>query len=61
MYQDDICQIISQSDHPFKSYDRKSKSSIYAYHWMRHIRFGTKTLAAFDTESDTAHGCCHST
>jgi len=27
---------------------------IYAYHWMRHIRFRVKILAAFGTESDCA-------
>jgi len=39
MYQDDTCEIISQSDHSFNSYDQNSKSSIYVYHWMRLIRF----------------------
>ena len=33
-YQDDICEIISQSDHSFNSYDKKSKCSIYVSHWM---------------------------
>ena len=29
MYQDDTCEIISQSDQSFNSYDQKSKFSIY--------------------------------
>ena len=32
VYQDDTCEIISESDHPFNSYDQKSKCSIYVYH-----------------------------
>jgi len=38
----DTCEIISQEDHPFDSYDRKSECSIYVDHWMRHIRFCVK-------------------
>jgi len=30
--QDDTCEIISQSDHSFNSYDQKFKCSIYVYH-----------------------------
>jgi len=60
MCQNDTSEIISQSDHPFKSYDQKSKCSIYVYHWVRLIRFHMKILAASDTESD--YGIhCHST
>jgi len=29
MGKDDACELISQSGHPFKSYDQKSKLSIY--------------------------------
>jgi len=57
MCQDDICEIISQADHPFSSYDRKSKCSIYGYYQMRLIRFRTKILAASDTESDYTIRC----
>jgi len=57
MYQDDICEIISQSYHSFDSYDQKSKCSIYVYHWMRLIKFCMKILAASDTESDYAIHC----
>ena len=32
MCQDDTCEIISQSGHPFNSYEQKSKCSIYVYH-----------------------------
>jgi len=32
MCQNGTCEIISQSDHSFKSYDQKSKCSIYVYH-----------------------------
>jgi len=42
----DSCAIISLSDLPFKSYVQKSKCSIHVYHWLRHIRFRVKTLAA---------------
>jgi len=31
MYQDDTCEIISQSDPSLNSYDHKSKCSIYMY------------------------------
>jgi len=57
MYQDDTREIISQSNHPSNSYERKSKCSIYVYYWMRLIRFRMKILAAFDTESDNAMRC----
>ena len=40
--QDDTCNIISQSDYPFKSYDQTSKCSIYVYHCMRLIRIRMK-------------------
>jgi len=53
-YQDDTCEITCRSDHPFKSYDQKSKCSIYVYHWMIHIRCRVKILAAPDTESNCA-------
>ena len=39
MCQDDTCEIISLSDHPFKGYAQKSRCTIYAHHWMRHTRF----------------------
>jgi len=39
---------VSQSDHPFKSY-QKSKCSIYVHHLMRHIRFRVKILCWFQT------------
>jgi len=54
MCQDDTYEIISLSDYPFKSYVQKFKCSIYVYHWMRHIRFCVKILAAPDMESDCA-------
>ena len=57
MYQDDTCEIISQSDHSFNRYDQKFKSSIYVYHWIRLIRFHIKILAASNTESDYAIRC----
>jgi len=63
-YQDDTCEIISQSDHSFNSYDQKSKCSIYVYHWMRLIRFRVKILAASAPNLITQYavlGCCHST
>ena len=47
MCQDDTCEIISQSDHPIKSYDQKTDAP-YVYHW---IRFRVRILAASDTES----------
>jgi len=60
MCQDGTCEIISLSD-PFKSYDQKSKFSIYVYHWMRRIRFrvkiSLKILAPSDTQSDYAIHC----
>ena len=37
--QDDACEILSQSDYPFKSYNGKFKYSIYVYQRMRRIRF----------------------
>ena len=64
MCQDDTCEIISQSDHPFNNYDQKSKCSIYVSHWMRHIRYHVKILAASDRNpitQYTALGCYHST
>ena len=57
MCQNDTREIISQSDHPFDSYDRRSKRSIYVYHWMRLIRLSMKILAASDKESDYAIHC----
>jgi len=39
VYQDDICDIISRSDHLFKGYDQKLKRSICTHHWMRQFRF----------------------
>jgi len=39
MCQDDTFELLSLSDHSFKSYDQKSKCPIYVYHWMRRIRF----------------------
>ena len=57
MCQDDTCDSFSQSDHRFKSYNQKFKCSIYVYHWMRHIKFRAKILAASDTESDCAIHC----
>ena len=51
MCQDDtVCEIISQSDHSFNSYDQKSKCSINVYHWMGRAKFRVKILAASDTE-----------
>jgi len=52
-----VCQngtreIISQSDHPFQSYDQKFKCSIYVHYWMRPIRFRGKILAPSDIEFD---------
>jgi len=44
MYQDDTCEIISQSDHSFNGYGPKSKCSTYVYHWMRLIRFQYENL-----------------
>jgi len=57
MCQDDTCEIISQSNHSFNSYDQKSNRSIHFYYWMRLIRFCMKILAAADTESDYAIRC----
>jgi len=57
MRQADNCEIISQSDHSFNSYDQKSKCSVYVNHWKRLIRFHTKILAASNTESDYAIRC----
>ena len=57
MYRDGTCEIISQSDHSFCSYDQTSKCSIYVYHWMRLIKFSVKILTASDTESDYALRC----
>ena len=54
MYQDDICEIVSLSDHAFNSYNQKSKCSIYVYHWMR---FYVKILAASNMESDCTMRC----
>jgi len=48
MCQDETCEIISQPDHSFNSYDQKSKCSIYVYHW---ISICMKILVASDTES----------
>jgi len=57
MYQNNIREIISQSDHSFNSYDQISKCPMCVYHWMRLIRFGMKILAASDTGSDFAIRC----
>ena len=46
--QNDTCQIIPQSDHPFKSYDQTSKCSVMSI-IGRHIRFSVKILATSDT------------
>ena len=54
MCQEDTCEIISQPDHSFNSYDQKSKCSIYVYHWMRLSRFRMKVLAPSDMESSYA-------
>jgi len=54
---EDTCEIISQSDHSFNSYDQKSKRPIYVYHRMRLIRFRMKILASSDMESDSAMRC----
>ena len=48
---------LNQNEHSFKSYDRKSKCSIYVNHWMWLIRFRIKIFAASDTESDYAIHC----
>jgi len=46
MYQDDTCEVISQADYSFNSYDQKSKCSIYVSHWMRLIRFSCENLSS---------------
>jgi len=51
------CEIISQADHPFNSYDQKSKCSIHLPYWMRLIRFHMKILPASDAESDYTIRC----
>ena len=50
-------KIISHSDHPFNSYERKSKCFIYVHNQMRLIGFRMKILAASDTKSDCAIRC----
>jgi len=52
MYQDDTCEMISQSNHSFNIYDPH-----YVYHWMKPFRFCVEILAASDTESDDAIRC----
>jgi len=54
--QDDTCEIISLSDHPFKIYDQKSKCSIYVYHRMRRIRFRVKVSHGIRLRN-TMHWC----
>jgi len=49
MCHNDTCEIITQSDHSFKSYDQKPQCSRYVYHWMRQIRFRVKFLCLLQT------------